>query len=79
MVSIDIERAFTGNGKNIRLPTTEFLLRTAAGELAKSNKLQDWTSSNAVLLPLFLTEIVLTYGETAAEALLKIFEKRINK
>ena len=33
----------------------------------------------SVLFPPFLTKIVLTDGETAAEALLKIFSKRINK
>ena len=35
VVSIDIERAFSGNGENIQLPTTEVLLRAAAGDLAK--------------------------------------------
>ena len=35
VVSIDTERAFSGNGKNIQLLTTEVLLRTAAGDLAK--------------------------------------------
>ena len=45
----------------------------------KSKKLRDWTSRNAVLLPPFLTYIVLANGETAAEALLKIFSKRIKK
>ena len=56
----------------------EFLLRAAAGKIAKSKKLQNWTSRNIVLLPPFLTEIAITDGETAAEALLKIFGERIN-
>ena len=71
MVSINIERAFTGNGKKICLLTTDVLLRAAAGELAKSKNLQDWTARNAVLLPPFLKEI--------AETLLKILAKRISE
>ena len=41
MVFIDINRDFVGDGKNIRLPKTEFLLRATAGDLAKSKKLCD--------------------------------------
>ena len=62
MVSIDIELTFAGNGETIRLQTTEVLVRAAAGELAKSKNLRDWTSRNAVLLLPFLTEIALTNG-----------------
>ena len=75
---IDIERAFARDGNNIRLPTTEVFLCTASVELAKSKKIRYWTDRNAVLLPTFLTDIVLTVGETTAEALVKIFSKRIN-
>ena len=77
VVMIDIERGFADDGKKIRLPTTEVLLHTAAGELAKLEKLRDWTARNAVLFPLLLTEIALTVGETTAEVLLKIFTERI--
>ena len=62
VILIDIERAFSGDGDKIRLPTTEVLLCTAANELAKPKKLRDWTSRNAVLLLPFLTEIVFTVG-----------------
>ena len=79
MVLIDIKRAFVGNDEKINLPTTEVLPLAAAGKLAKSKKLWDWMSRNAVLLMPFLTETELTNIETAAEALLKIFSKRINK
>ena len=41
--------------------------------------LQDWTDRNAVRLLQFLTEIALTDGETTAEALLNIFDERINE
>ena len=50
-VLINIERAFTGYGEKIRLPTTEFLLCAVVGDLNKSKKLQDWTSMNTVFLP----------------------------
>ena len=70
MASIDIERAFYGDGEKICLPTTEVLLRKAADKIAKLKKFWDWTSRNAVLLPPFLTEIVLANGETASEVLL---------
>ena len=79
VASIDIERAFYGDGEKICLPTTEVLLRKAAGKIAKLKKLWDWTSRNAVLLPPFLTEIVLTDGGTASEVLLQIFFERTNK
>ena len=79
MVLIDIKHAFAGDGNNIRLPETDFLLRAAAGELAKLKKLRDWMARNAVLLPPFLTDIALTVRETTAEALLKIFSKMTTK
>ena len=78
VVSINMDCAFAGNGENIRLPTTEFLLRAAAGKPVKSKNLRDWTFSNAVLLPPFLTDIALPDVETASEALLKISAERIN-
>ena len=79
MVLIDIECAFAGNGEKIRLRTTEVLLRAAAGELAKSKKLRDWTPRNEVLLPPLLTDITRTVVETTTEALLEIFSKRITE
>ena len=79
VVSIDIKCDFSGNGDMIRPPTKEVLLFATAGNLAKSKKLRDWTSRNAVLIPTFLTEIALTDKETSAEALLKISAERINK
>ena len=41
VVSIKMEIAFSAEGENIRLPITEFLLRTAAGKLARSKKQRD--------------------------------------
>ena len=79
VVSIDIKRAFAGDGEKICLLKTEVLLRASTVKLAKYKKLQDWTSRNAVLLMPFLIEIVIADGKTAAEALLKIFYKRINE
>ena len=67
VISFNIESAFATDGKNIRLPIADVLLRAAAGDLARSNKQPDWTSRNAVLLPLFLT-----YQSDAGE-LLQIF------
>ena len=55
-------RVFAGDGKNIRLLTTEFLLRAATVELAKPKYLWYWMSRNAVLLLPFLTETVITDG-----------------
>ena len=79
MVSVDIEIAFVGDDKNIRLPKTEFLLCAAVGKLVKSKKLRDWTSRNVVLLPPFLTEIVIINEETTSEALFNISTERINR
>ena len=78
MVSIDAKSAFTRDGEKIRILTTELLLRADANDLAKSKKLRDWKSRNTVLTPPFLTEAVFTDIETAAEALLKIFAKKIH-
>ena len=78
MVLIGVERAFTGDGKKIRLLTAEVLLCTAVGDLAKSKNLQDWASMNSVLLPPFLTGAFVTDRETVVESLLKIFTDNIN-
>ena len=78
MVLIGVERAFMGDGKKIRLPTTEVLLCAAVGDLAKYKNLQDLTSVNPFLLRPFLTEAVVTNREAAAEVLLKPFVEKIN-
>ena len=64
---------------NIRLLTTEVLLPVATGILEKFKKLQDWISRNAVLLLPFLSDLVVTDRETAAEALLEIFYRNIKE
>ena len=78
MILINIERAFAGDGEKICLPKTEVLLHAAADEPTKSKKFRDWKARNSVLLPQFLTEIELTYGENTVEVLLRILTKRIN-
>ena len=60
VVLIEIKRAFSGDGEKIRLPVTEVLLCANDGDLEKSYKLCNWTSRNAILLPPFLTEAVVT-------------------
>ena len=77
MISIDIEHAFDGDVKKNRIQTTEVLLHTAIGNLAKYKKFQDWTSMKTVFLPTFFMEAVVTDRETAAEALLKKFTENI--
>ena len=79
MVSVDVKRNFSGDSKKICLQTTEVLLRAASGDLAKSKKLRDWKSRNAVLLLPFLTEAVVADRETAAEALLKTNSEKIQE
>ena len=63
---IDAKRGFAVSGDKIRLPITEVLLCAIVGDLALSNKLRDWTSLNAILLPPFLTEAVILDGEISA-------------
>ena len=75
VVSIDIKPALYVGGKNILLLTTKILLCATS----ESKKLWDWTSRNAVLFPIFLTETVLTDRETVVKTLLKLFAKSINK
>ena len=77
MVLIDIKRTFPGNSEKICLPTMEVLFCAAVSDLAKSKKLQDWISRNAVLFSPLLTEAVITNGEIASEALLKPFMEKI--
>ena len=55
--------AFAPDGDKIRLPIAEVLFRTAARNLARSNKQQYWMPRNAVLLPLFLTEAAILHGD----------------
>ena len=56
VVSIDINIAFTINGKKIRHPIPEVLLHAAAGDLMRLNNQRYWTLRSTVLLPPFLTE-----------------------
>ena len=76
-VSIDIKRAFSGDGEKILFLTTLVLFGAAAGNLAKSKKLRDGTSRNAIIFPPFLTKTVVTDSETVEEVVLKIFAERI--
>ena len=62
MVSIEVERAFSVYGENIRLPMIEVLLHATVGDLAKFKNIRYWTSINAIVLPPFLTEAVVTDG-----------------
>ena len=79
VISFNIKTSFAPDGKNIRLPITEVLLRAAAGNLARSKKQRDWTSHNAVLLPPFLTETAILHGELDVGELLKIFARSITE
>ena len=65
VVTINYERAFTGAGNKIHLPTTEVLLRTAVGNLYTLKNLCYWAALNAVLLPSFPTKVVVLKGEMA--------------
>ena len=53
------------------------LLRATDGNLAKSKKLQYWTSRKAVLLLTFLAEAVFNDGEIAVGAFLKTLAENI--
>ena len=64
VISFIIEIAFATDGKKIRLPIAEVLLRAAAGDLTQSKKQRNWTSHNAVLLLPFLTEAAILHGES---------------
>ena len=77
VISFNIEIAFATDGEKIRLPIAEVLLCAAAGDIAQSKKQRNWTSHNAVLLPPFLTEAAILYGELDAGELLKIFARSI--
>ena len=77
MVSTDAECAFDSTVEKIRLPFTEVLLRATIGDLARSKKLRDWASLNAVLLPIFLIEAVVLDSYTSTTELLKILSANI--
>ena len=62
VIFFNLEIVLSTNGEKIRLPNAEVLLRTAAGDLARSKKQCDWTSGKAVLLPSFLTEAAIFHG-----------------
>ena len=79
VISFNIKIAFAADGENIRHPIAEVLLCAAAGDLAQSKKQRDWTSRNAVLLPPFLTEAAILYGELDEGELLKIFSRSITE
>ena len=58
MVTINSEQAFTGAGKNICLPNTKVLFVAAVSNPSKLKKLRNWAALNAVLLPSFLTNML---------------------
>ena len=79
VVSINMDIAFETEGDKICLPITEFLLRSAAGDLVRSKNQRDWTPRNAVLLPPFLTEAAILNLESDAGELLKIFAQSVTE
>ena len=79
VISFNIDIDFAADGNKIRLPIAEVLLRTAAGNLARSKKQRYWTPHNAVLLPPFLTEAAILHGESDAGKLLNIFARSITE
>ena len=76
---IDVNISFAMKGDNIHLKIAEVLLRTAAGNLAKSKKQREWNLLNTVLLPPFLTEAAILNRETSMEDLLKTFVRTITE
>ena len=79
VISFNLEIAFAPEGEKIRLPITEVLLCAAAGDLKGSKKQRDWQSLNAVLLPLFLTEVAILHGELDVGEPQKIFARSITE
>ena len=79
VVLINAEHVLSESGKNIRLPTTEFFLRTAAGDLSMSKNLCFRVALNDVLLQLFPIEAAILEGEIEAAELLKTFTKKISE
>ena len=77
VISLRIEIDFSVDGNKIRLPIAEFLLHTAAGDLARSKKHRHWTPRNAVLLPPYLKEAAILHGELDEGDLLNIFARYI--
>ena len=79
VISLKIEIAFAADSNKIRLTIAEVLLRSAAGNLARSKNQRDWTLRNAVLLPPFLVEAAILDAESDAGDLLKIFARSITE
>ena len=79
VISLKIEIAFAADGKNIRLPIMEVLLRATAGDLTNSKNQRDWTPRNAVLIPPLLTEAAIFHSESDAGEILKIFARSITE
>ena len=79
VISFNINIAFAADGDKIRLPISEILLCSAAGNLGQSKKQIYWTSCNTILLPPFLTEAAILHGESDAGELLKIFDRSITE
>ena len=79
VISLKIEIAFAADGNKISLTIVEVLLHAAAGDLTRSKKQRDWTLCNTVLLPPFLTEVVILHGKLDAGKLLKIFARFITE
>ena len=77
VVSIKSEYDFYKFSEKVCLPIMEVILCSAVSNLALSNKLHNWVSLNTVLLPQFLTKVVILDGQVSATDLLKIFTANI--
>ena len=71
--------SFETEGDKICLPITEFLLRSAAGDLVRSKNQRDWTPRNAVLIPPFFTEAAILNLESDAGEILKCFAQSVTE
>ena len=77
LVLINAEIAFAISGDKIYLLVTEAILRTAAGNLARSKKERNWAPLKTILISPFLTEKMILDGDTSLEDLLNIFARGI--
>ena len=66
VVSININISFVMDSNKIRFPIAEVILREATGNLARSNKQQDWAPRNDIFLPPFFMEAEILNRETSA-------------
>ena len=77
LFAINTEHDLASSGDKIRFLIMEVLFYSATSNHACSNKLCNWVIPKAILLPLFLSKVIIMGVQASATEILKTFTTKI--